>query len=201
MSGWAATGPRSLADELVRRGARLIRATHRMTCDLSASLPLAEWACEDAPQPLRFTPLDLPVDDLLPAWRAAYAPGHPDYREEYEDAAVLRRRFDGLVAGTAYGPLSPLSGLVCDDGVVVAGVVLNHLPGDVPWGGLLITDLFRHPSYPGSGTVLLRRTLARAAAAAVEVVGLVVTDGNPARRLYERHGFAVFESPVTVRVP
>jgi hypothetical protein len=29
----------------------------------------------------------------------------------------------------------------------------------------------------------------------------VVTDANPARSLYERHGFEVFDSPVTVRIP
>ncbi|WP_208630182.1 GNAT family N-acetyltransferase [Amycolatopsis kentuckyensis] len=197
MSGWVATAPRSLAEELVARGARLVRAAHRMTCDLSRP----REGGESSASPLRCEPFAGPVDDLIPAWRAAYAPGHPDYRHEYEDLAAVRDRFEALVAGTAYGPLSPLSGVVRHDGVVVAGLLINDFPGEVPWGGFLITDLFRHPAYPGAGTLLLRWTLARAAAAGLGVVGLVVTDGNPARRLYERHGFEVFESPVTVAIP
>jgi len=196
LSGWVATAPRSLADDLVARGARLIRASHRMTCDLSVRRPP-----RDVASPLRCEPFDRPVEDLIPAWRAAYPPGHPDYRAEYEDVVAVRERVEALAGGAAYGPLSPLSGVAGHDGVVVAGLLINDFPGEVPWGGFLITDLFRHPAYPGAGALLLRWTLARAAAAGLGVVGLVVTEGNPARRLYERHGFEVFESPVTVRIP
>ena len=170
-----------------------------MTCELSVRRPPEAWGSPSSP--LEFEPLALPVEDLIPAWRAAYAPGHPDYRDEYEDAAVVRDRFEALVAGTTYGPLSPLSTVIRDGGVVVAGLLLNQFPAEVPWGGFLITELFRHPAYPRAGTLLLRRTLARAAAEGLGVVGLVVTEGNPARRLYERHGFEVFESPMTVRIP
>ncbi|MBE8521902.1 GNAT family N-acetyltransferase [Amycolatopsis sp. H6(2020)] len=199
LSGWVATGPRSLADDLVARGARLIRASHRMTCDLSVRRPPRDWS--GVASPLRCEPFDRPVDDLIPAWRAAYPPGHPDHRDEYEDVVAVRERFEALAGGAAYGPLSPLSGVAAHDGVVVAGLLINDFPGEVPWGGFLITDLFRHTAYPGAGALLLRWTLARAAAAGLGVVGLVVTEGNPARRLYERHGFEVFESPVTVAIP
>ena len=187
MSGWVATGPRSLAEELVARGARLIRSAHRMTCDLSSRRLPEDWKSLPTASPLRFEPLTRPVDDLVAAWRAAYPPGHPDYRDEYEDTAVVRNRFEALVVGTSCGPLSPLSAVISDGGSVVAGLLINHFPGEVPWGGLLITELFRHPAYPLTGMF--------------GAVGLVVTDGNPARRLYERHGFEVFESPVTVGIP
>ncbi|AGM07934.1 hypothetical protein AORI_5351 [Amycolatopsis keratiniphila] len=201
MSGWTVTAPKAFAEELVRRGARLGRATHRMTCDLSVRRPPAEWANPALPSPLRFESFDRSIDDLLPAWRAAYAPGHPDHRQEYDDDSVLRDRFGMMVAGAAFGALSSLSCVVCDSGAVVAGLVLNHVPGKIPWGGPFITDLFRHPSYPGTGTALLRRTLTRAAASDLRVVGLVVTDTNPALRVYTRHGFEVFDSPVTVTIP
>jgi GNAT superfamily N-acetyltransferase len=201
MSGWLATGPRALADELVTRGARLTRATQRMTCDLSVQRPPEEWASREPDRPLRLEPADRPAEDLVSAWSAAYAPGHADYRPEYADAGVVLERIEGLVAGTTFGPPSPLSGLVCDGDTVVAGLLVNDFPGDVPWGGLLITDLFRHPAYPGTGTLLLRRTLAHAASAGVGVLGLVVTDGNPVHQLYERHGFTVFERPATVSIP
>ncbi|WP_370933283.1 N-acetyltransferase family protein [Amycolatopsis sp. cg13] len=201
MSGWLATGPRVLADELVARGARLTRATQRMTCDLSELRPPGEWASREPDWPLRLQSADRPAADLVSAWRAAYPPGHADYRAEYADPDVVLDRLEGLVAGTSFGPLSPLSGLICDGGAVVAGLLVNDLPGEAPWGGLLITDLFRHPSYPSTGTLLLRRTLARAALAGASVLGLVVTDGNPVHRLYERHGFTVFERPATVAIP
>ncbi len=200
LSGWVATVPKSLAGELVARGARQIRAAHRMTCDLSR-LEDSEDSGDSPASPLRCEPFARPVDDLIPAWRAAYPPGHPDYRPEYEDGAAVRARFEALVGGTSYGPLSPVSGVASHEGAVVAGLLINDFPGEVPWGGFLITDLFRHPAYPGAGTLLLRWTLARAAAAGLGVVGLVVTEGNPARRLYERCGFVVFESPVSVAIP
>jgi len=43
--------------------------------------------------------------------------------------------------------------------------------------------------------------LALAVAAGVEEVGLSVTDGNPAGRVYERLGFVPRSAPTTVLVP
>jgi GNAT superfamily N-acetyltransferase len=201
MSGWTATGPGILAGQLVTGGARLVRASHRMTCDLSANRPPSEWAELRPAAPLRPEPLDRPIEDLLPSWRAAYPSSHPDYRPEYDEVEGLRDRFRPILAGTTFGSLSPLSAVISDNGQVVACLLVNRVEGLPPWGGPLITDLFRHPSYPGTGAVLLRRTLARAAAEGFSAIGLVVTDANPARSLYERHGFQVFDSPVTVRIP
>jgi ribosomal protein S18 acetylase RimI-like enzyme len=50
-------------------------------------------------------------------------------------------------------------------------------------------ELFRDPAHPGTGRALLERALQRAAAAGLPALGLAVTDGNPAARLYEAVGF------------
>ncbi|WP_177231350.1 GNAT family N-acetyltransferase [Amycolatopsis saalfeldensis] len=201
MPGWTATTPATLAGQLIEGGARLVRASHRMTRDLSANRPPSEWADLQPSPPLRPEPLDHPIEDLLPAWRAAYPPEHPDYRPEYDETDGLYNRFRSILATPTFGSPSPLSAVISDNGQVVAGLLVNLVEGPPPWGGPLITDLFRHPSHPGTGAVLLRRTLARAAADGYPAIGLVVTDANPARRLYERHGFEIFDSPVTVRIP
>jgi len=57
------------------------------------------------------------------------------------------------------------------------------------------------PEHAGLGAALLRRVLALAAATGVEGVGLSVTDGNPAGRVYERLGFVPRSAPTTVLVP
>ncbi|UWE07718.1 GNAT family N-acetyltransferase [Actinacidiphila bryophytorum] len=55
-----------------------------------------------------------------------------------------------------------------------------------------------HVQGRGLGSAVLRSVLARADAAGT-AVGLVVLQGSPARRLYERHGFAMSaEDPVDV---
>jgi hypothetical protein len=48
---------------------------------------------------------------------------------------------------------------------------------------------------------LVRRSLGAAAVSGVAEVGLSVTEGNPARRVYERLGFDLVRSTLTVAVP
>jgi GNAT superfamily N-acetyltransferase len=200
MVGWALSCDEDLAGELVARGAIPVRYGHRMWRDLSAAPPPPGWAKLRPAGRLRITGR-CPPEDLLPAWRAAYPPGHPDHFPG-DDATALRERLVPLFAGTAHGP--PLHcGAVIDGDRVVAAAVINQVAGAPPWGGSWLTELFRHPhqDYAGLGTLLLRRTLARVALAGLVSIGLVVTRTNPARRLYDRHGFRSVRGFVTVLVP
>jgi len=62
-----------------------------------------------------------------------------------------------------------------------------------------ITELFRDPAARGAGRALLRRALAHATHPGLPAIGLSVTHGNPARRLYAEHGFReVLRSHVVV---
>ncbi|MFG3345936.1 GNAT family N-acetyltransferase [Streptomyces sp. NPDC048018] len=198
MSGWAVSGSVELGEALVRHGARTLRHAHGMRRDLVADPPPAEWASLALPDGLRLAPCDRPAADLFPAWRAAFAPGHPDH-DEGGDADVLGTLLAPLLAGDRIGPVLPCSTLAVDAADrVVAGAVVTDRDG-LPW----IATVFRVPGPEGAGlgSVLLRRVLADAAARGLREIELVVSEGNPARSLYERLGFTLTRTSLTVLVP
>ena len=63
--------------------------------------------------------------------------------------------------------------------------------------------MFVHPRHQGRGLgrVLLQRAAAGARAAGYPTLGLVVSDGNPARAAYEAVGFAHLRSGTNVDLP
>ncbi|ETK35370.1 GNAT family N-acetyltransferase [Microbispora sp. ATCC PTA-5024] len=194
LRGWTVAGPVDLAERLLDRGAVLVRHAHEMRCDLPGRPP----APSAAPDGHRFTPCDRPAEDLLPAWLAAYPPGHPDHRPR-DPGTDAAGELALILAGKVLGPVLPCSALaVREDGdEVVAAVVVNDRDG-LPW----VTEVFRHParSPRGLGAPLLAHALTEAEASGLTSAGLAVTEGNPARRVYERLGFRVVSTTVTVRV-
>ncbi|MEV5744178.1 GNAT family N-acetyltransferase [Microbispora rosea] len=194
LPGWAVAGPVDLGEALVARGARVMRHAHEMTCELRTAPP----AEAGAPGGLRFTPCDRPAEELFDAWRAAYPPGHPDHRH-VDDAAALRDVLTPLLEGKVTGELLPCSVLAVDRDDVVAGGVLVTLFNGRPW----VVEVFRHPARTpsGLGARMLAAVRDRAAADGWERLGLAVSEGNPARRVYERLGFSLVASSMTVVVP
>lgn len=81
---------------------------------------------------------------------------------------------------------------------MTAGVVVTDRDG-LPW----IATVFRQTGsrYAGLGSVLLRRVLAGAAARGLAEIALAVSDANPARGLYEKLGFQLTRTSLTVLVP
>lgn len=198
MPGWAVSGSTGFGRELLARGATPLRHAHTLRRDLVADPPPADRAHPPLREGLRAVPCDRAPEELLDAWRAAFAPGHVD-RFPGDDQRALAERLVPLLTGAAIGPVLPASLLAVDAGDrVVGGVVLTDRAG-VPWVG----DVFRHPgrSYPGLGTDLLRRAVADCARRGLAEVRLTVTEGNPARRVYERLGFALVHTTLTVVVP
>jgi GNAT superfamily N-acetyltransferase len=203
MPGWAVSCSGDLAAQLVARGAAVLRRAIRMSRDLVTDPPPADWSQLRPVPALRLARCARPVGDLLPAWRAAYPVTHPDHFAG-DDETALRVRLVPQLAGNLYGPLMPFSTLVLDvDDHVVGAVIVNDMDSEPPWQGPWITDLFRHPNptYAGLGALLLRRVLAHAADAGLATVSLVVTEKNPAQRVYVRHGFRVVETTITVLIP
>ncbi|MBE3009074.1 GNAT family N-acetyltransferase [Microbispora sp. NEAU-D428] len=193
MPGWAVSAPVGLGRALLDRGARLLRHMNVMLCDL----PIARPVADAAPDGFRLVPCDRSPAEIFPAWFAAYPPGHPDYRPRDGEKA-LKEELVPLLSGEEIGPLLPCSVLaVRDEGEVVGGVLVTD-SNRGPW----IADVFRHPdrSPRGLGALMLSTVLVRAGADGLTGVGLVVTEGNPARRLYERLGFRVVDSAMTVKV-
>ena len=229
LPGWRVSAPTDVAERMAAHGATIRRRLRTMVRELAADPPPVGWAqaplggpapsgpapsdpgpsdpepsdpepSDPEPGRRRMVPCTRPAADLFPAWRAAYRPPHPDGFAG-SDADALAERLVPLLAG-AHGPVASWSRLVVDgDDHVVAGVVVlaAQPPIDMPWIG----DVFRQPGpeHAGLGSALLQRVLSLVAADGVPQVGLSVTDGNPAGRVYERLGFRTTRSTATVEVP
>jgi hypothetical protein len=168
LRGMRVAGPESVGRALVAGGARFRRHSHAYTHDLVA-LPRLDETYE-------LTPLDRPASELLPLYLRAFAPGHPDRLEPPEAERHL--------AGLLRNGLLDSSGLALRDGEVVAAILVGtaaELPP--PFGGPWVMEVFS--TARGAGRALLARALHRSRGS----LGLAVTEGNPAVRVYESLGF------------
>ncbi|GAA3800887.1 hypothetical protein GCM10022226_20600 [Sphaerisporangium flaviroseum] len=199
LPGWVVSGDEALGRSLLAAGAKRLRHAHTYSRDLRAEPAPPQWAetgygvvaCDA-----------VPAAEVFPVWRSAYPPGHPDHHAT-DDTAALELDLAPMLAGTSYGPMLPCGGLLLRGERVVAGVLVGELHGDLPFGGPWVLDVFRDPSpeFAGLGSVMLRRALALATLHGLPALGLAVSDGNPARRVYERLGFRHTMSSITVIVP
>lgn len=203
LPGWLlATDDLSLAGCLIKMGAKPRRHALVMQCDLRT--PIVP-AAHDA----RFTMRALPdaADarawaPILPSWRAAFPPDHPDHFDGDDPLAIafLRR----LIDGSELGPLHRSTTLLADEaGTPVAGIMVNIRSQDPPLGGPWIADIWRDPTLRGTGVGALlidhaKRLLAEDGYACL---GLAVTAGNPARATYQAQGFRTVTESQTVLVP
>jgi ribosomal protein S18 acetylase RimI-like enzyme len=202
LAGWnLTTTDEALASELVERGALPTRHFSLMTVDVVAQEKWQEDVTTD-----RFDLRPLTVDTEIPRAiiglvRSAYPPGHPDEELGSDDDIVrdIRRALDG----DRLGVLMDMSALAFDGDRPVGLVMVNRVPGAPPTGGPWVTDLCRDPDrrYAGLGRALLIRVLHLAQAAGESSVSLAVTEGNPARRLYESLGFRWVATTRKVRLP
>lgn len=128
--------------------------------------------------------------DILPSWKAAYAPGHPDYQAG-DDEDLIEAELRPYVEHEALGPVHRSTTLAVVEGRVVGAIVISLRPEPVPFGGPWITEVWRDPSSPlrGLGAALVERALTMLWADGFAALGLAVTDGNPAGHVYERLGF------------
>ncbi len=169
LRGWRIGADADLGEALIAAGARPVRHAHVYT-----------HALRDLPGRGAGEPLgDRTIDDLAPAFAAAFAPDHPD---GLRDARSSLHHVTG-------GQLLDASGVIVRDGRVVAAILVGRFPGEPPLGGPWVMELFRDPEHPGTGRAALERALHRSAAAGLPGLGLAVTDGNRAIGLYEALGF------------
>lgn len=187
LRGWRVAADEPLGRALVEAGARPVRHAHVLTRDLRAE-PASDARL--APDGLVLEPLERDPAELVDAYRSAYPPEHVDGAMRVDEDP--RAELTDLVAGIATGRLLDCSGLAVDrGGVVRAAVIVTAAPGDPPFGGPWVAECFRdrHPRYAGAGRALLERALVRATRAGIPALGLAVTEGNRAQRLYAALGF------------
>jgi GNAT superfamily N-acetyltransferase len=186
LRGMRIAGDEALGRELIAAGGKATRHGHLMSHDL------AERPAWHEPEGYRLTEVDRPAADLIGAYLAAFPPGHVDHRPDPQPD------LEKDLAGVEFGPLLRGSGLaVTVDGAVVGAILLGTLPGEPPFNGPWIIELFRHPGHRGIGRALLERALALIDGPAL---GLMVTEGNPARSLYEQLGFRLVHTALVVQI-
>jgi GNAT superfamily N-acetyltransferase len=186
LRGMRIAGDEALGRELIAAGGKATRHAHLMSHDL------AERPGWHVPTGYRLTEVDRPAGDLMDAYLAAFPPGHVDHRPN------PRGDLENDLAGVEFGPLLRGSGLAVDeDGAVAGAILLGRLPGDPPFSGPWVIELFRHPAHSGIGRSLLERALALVEG---DALGLMVTEGNPARALYEALGFRLLHTALVVQI-
>jgi GNAT superfamily N-acetyltransferase len=191
------TADDDLVAALVARGGTVQRRGHDYAYDL-ARVPDG-WAETPAPQGFRLT-RDLDPAGLAEAHDKANPPGHPDHEPGLDHVRDLA----AMVAGEVLGPLVPeASWQVGDDEGPQGAILVVERPSADDPGRTWVVDVFVHPRHQGKGlgTVLLKRALAGAKQAGYATMGLVVSDGNPARRAYDSVGFALVRSGTNIDLP
>ncbi len=191
LPGWVVSAREDTGAVLLAAGGRLLRHMHQYTRDLGPDLGDVTWA---EPGIEVRAAASVASSRLYDTWLAAYPPEHPDGGDDVSPANL-----EGLYDGRTLGPLLGFSTVALDEGRVVGAVLVNDAELLGPW----ITEVFRDPDakYAGLGGRLLRHTLGLALLDGLPSIGLAVTEGNPARAVYERLGFRPGESFMTVVLP
>jgi ribosomal protein S18 acetylase RimI-like enzyme len=186
--------------ELLHRSAEAFgRHAHHYLWDFALMRPDPRWHDPALPPGLTLAePGEVGGRRLFRVHQRAYPPGHPDHPAGDPDwfaSMVQGRLFGDLLDGSAVA-LAP-------GGRPVAAVLVAQRSSFLAGDGPGVVDIFRDPGYApqGLGGALLRRALARTAQAGLPTLRLEVTEGNPARRLYERTGFAYTGSSRRLRLP
>ena len=204
LPGWVVAGAEvDVGEALVAAGARERRRAIVLHRGLTRPDASQGATSRPAPAGIEIVPLAHSATRLLPAFLAAFPPGHPDRAPESSDADELAD-LQGVLDGTEVGPLLPTSRVAVNAaGDPVGAVTLNDRRGTPPLAGPWISVCFRDPraSPRGTGAALIQCALAALREAGAPAAGLAVTAGNPAERVYKALGFVQVTSGVTVIVP
>jgi GNAT superfamily N-acetyltransferase len=188
----------ALVEALVAAGGQVRRRAHDYELDLTAVPP--SFAQSPVPQGFRLS-RDLDPVGLAEAHDLANPPGHPDHEAGLDHVEDLR----SMIAGRILGPLVPEASWQVNDAAGPCGAILvvDRPPSLSGARRAWVVDVFVHPRHQGRGLggALLRRGAAGAAAAGHALLGLAVSDGNPARAAYERIGFRHRMSGANVDLP
>jgi ribosomal protein S18 acetylase RimI-like enzyme len=199
LAGWAlSTDDADLASALQGRHARVLRAA------LSMSLPLAEEpALRGVPDYLSVSSLTAQVLTERAAEIGAVAfraHGDQGWADEAAAAESMRR----TAAGQVLGPLLDSSVIATRDQAVVGACLITDRPGQPPFGGPWVLDIFRDPDDPGRGTggAMLAHAARSLRSVGLGALSLVVdADNDRAITLYRAMGFDDHGQSWTLALP
>jgi GNAT superfamily N-acetyltransferase len=200
LPGWVAAADPELGRALLAAGAHGRRHAHVRSRDLTAH-PAAR--ATPPPPGVRLGPLDRGAEELAGLYVSAYPAGHADWTYVPPPADPVAD-LGGVLDGHVAGPVLDISLLALDGaGTPVGALILTAVPGEPPFGGPWVAELFRRPGpeLRGTGRALLEAGLEAATVAGLPAMGLAVSEGNPAERLYAALGFERRLSSLSVDVP
>lgn len=200
--GRVATEQDALANALQALGAQQTRASTVMSRDLRADPPLTPWDDETFPRLISAAVDPTRGEELIALWARTNRPEHVDY-DPRPVVEILTHELQPLLDGVDVGALLPASAMLLDGGRIVACCLINDSAGDPPAGGPWVGDIFRDPDvhYAGTGAWLLRRAMVTLVRERRTTLGLAVTVGNPAQRVYQRLGFRELLHSRTLLLP
>ena len=166
-----------------------------MAVDLDASKVPPSQA---APSRLRVEGLDCDAEDIARSAASATTPDHVDFPiwARMDRVEYWRRLLAGKGPCGAILP-EPSRLLRGAGGVIVAAVVVTEMEATDWWAAdPWLPELFVGAGFQGRGLggLLLGHALRGCANAGYARLGLTVSEGNPARHLYERFGFEAFRA-------
>ncbi len=178
-----------VASALVESGATVLRASRMMVLSSFELVQdgLIVWKCPIGP--IQHTP-----NAYAAVYIRAYPPEHPDHDPSEVTVEAAANTITTYLSGEEVGPLNRLaSGEALDpSGVVIGVIIVSELAGNDEYeGGPWVTELFIDPAWHGLGvgTALIHFAVIQLALQNRLTLGLAVTVGSPAGRLYERLGF------------
>ncbi len=186
------TTVRAEAERLIGSGGRVLRHSAEMSADVRSRSTASPARLPDG---LRLAAVDRGAEEIAASAARATPPDHVDYPTwaAIDRVAYWKALLDGRITGKV---MRRASRLLIGPGGAVGGAVIVTERGRTAWwpGGAWIPEIFVIPQLQGHGvgSGMLDFALTACMRLGYDKVGLTVTYGNPARRLYERTGFAVF---------
>jgi len=200
LPGWViASSDRAFVTDLTAHGARLTRHRYVMSAPTAphADAPL------DPPSGIHLVPLrEVSVDQLFPSWLAAYPADHVDH-ERGSTQDIIDTCWDHLADPQWWTTMHRSTAIAYSADTIVGGIIVDIRPEPVPFGGPWLSDIWRRPGHGnrGLGIWLIARAMRLLYDDGLQTLGLSVTHGNPARRIYDRVGFVEKLESWTLRVP
>ena len=200
LPGWVvASSDRAFVTGLTAHGARLTRHRYVMS---APTAPHAD-APSDPPSGIHLVPLrEVSVAELLPSWLAAYPDGHVDH-ETGTTQEIIASCWDHFADPDWWATAHRSSAIAFSADTIVGGIIVDVRPTPVPFGGPWLSDIWRRPGggNRGLGTWFISRAMRLLHDDGLATLGLSVTHGNPARRVYEQLGFVEQLESWTLRLP